>query len=434
MLTGKFRIVLILVRHTMREPEEYFYTEFNDPNIEIEIVDKAKTSRVERLIGRMATNLIVTKSKKQYLKYNIKKHKQRNFIAYYLGLIVFYPLSKLKFFKVIYRNFVKKAKILNEAQYLALFDKYQPDLVFSTTIITNTDVAFLLIAQKLGIPNISMPRSWDNIDKFIFKIEPDIFLVQNEEMKKSAINTQVIDPDKIVVIGFPQFDIYQDKECIMSRQEYCVKKNFDPNLPILFLGSEGPWSKGDGKIFKDIITSRGENIPECNILVRPHWGSLKDYDYSDLKDFPNVYIDDDFRMTDFFSDSWDQTPEDMVDFANSIYHCDIMIAFSSTLALDSACLDKPIITIGYGVLYKNNIDVTLEMYKTSHFSRVVETGGISIVKDRSEVFDSINSYLKDPSINAAGREVLRNKLCYKVDGLSGKRLIDSIMTLTKESN
>ena len=194
------------------------------------------------------------------------------------------------------------------SQYAKYFDKYKPDLVFSTSIINHFDTDILKEAKRRNIKTVALPRSWDNLAKVLFRVEPDLFLVQNEVMKRHAEKYQAIPSRKIKVVGFPQFDMYHDKSIILSKEDYYRLKNFDPKLPILFLGSEGIWSKCDENIFEQIITDRDKGlISKCNILIRPHFSGATSHNFQRFADYDNVYIDDKFRKSDFFSKerSWD---------------------------------------------------------------------------------------------------------------------------------
>lgn len=425
------RIVILIPRIKEKNIPDYFLKEFEKENVKIELVENKKMGKIERGFNHFISKLVFTKSTRLYLRFHIKEERRIGRLGFFLYCLVYSPLSKLKFLKKFIR-FIDYL-IFSGNAYTPYFEKYQPDLLLSTCIMSQLDITFLKEAKKRKIKTISMPRSWDNLDKFFFRVEPDLFLAQNERMKKAAQKVQTIDEDKIKVVGFPQFDLYANETTIISKNDYCQRKNFNPDLPILFLGSEGAWSKGDDKIFEQIIIAReNKELPDCNILIRPHFSECDKHNYRELfKNYKNVYIDEDYRKLDFFNDRWDPSKEDMKDFANSLFHCNLMVTFASTLALDAVCFDKPIIGIEYGVKFIDGQDRTDLMYQTCHYEWVLETRAVSLVNNRDKLIDKINQYLKNPRHKEKERLEMKEKLCFKVDGKSSERIAEIVLSMIK---
>ena len=422
------RIIILIPKIKGQEAPDYFLNEFARENVKIELLENKKMGKIERGFNYFISKLVFTKSTKLYLRFHVKEKRRIGELGYFFYWLFYAPLSKIKFLKKIIRWL--DYLFFPGDMYAPYFEKYKPDLFFSTCIMSQFDIALLKEAKKRRIKTISMPRSWDNLDKLFFRIEPDLFLVQNEKMKIEAQKYQAIDGRKIKVVGFPQFDLYADKGIFLPKQDYCRRKNFNPDLPIIFIGSEGTWSKGDEKIFEQIIIAREEKkLPQCNILIRPHYSEAARQNYKPLEKYQNVYIDDKFRKSQFFNDKWDPSREDMRDFANSLFYCDLMVTFASTLALDAACFDKPIIGIKYGVKFINGKDRTDLMYETIHYSWVLETEAVSLAENNEELIAKINQYLKNPQYKQKERQELFNQLCFKVDGKSSERIAGAILSI-----
>ena len=66
-------------------------------------------------------------------------------------------------------------------------------------------------------------------------------------------------------------------------------------------------------------------------------------------------------------------------------------------------------------------------YKSDYYEEIVNIGASKIARSESELCEYINRYLKDPSHEAQERAVLRERLCYKVDGKSGERFVDFLI-------
>ncbi len=419
------RIILLFSLLENRKEVDYLKKEFSSDNVIVEFVPNNRENKIKRLFTLLSRNLVFSPTTKLYARFGTAKVQKKSSIMNVVLHAFYTPLSKIQFLKRMV--WWIETYCFRDIDYIQYFEKYKPDLVFSTAILSNFDLAFLKIAKKRGIKTIAMPKSWDNLDKILFRFEPDVFAVQNEWMRFDAVRYQGYNKKKIEVVGFLQFDIYRDNNAIESRESYCVRKGFNPNLPILFIGSEGLWSKGDGEIFKQIIEARDKGIiPACNILIRPHFSLPYTGEYDHVKNYKHVFIDYTYRVTEFFADHWDPTEDDMKDFTNTLRHCDISLNFASTLTLDAMCFDKPVINIAFGLRFENSKDITPIIYETGFYREVINTNATEMVYSYHELFKAINNFLKDPSWHSEGRDVLRNKLCYKVDGQSGNRLFSLI--------
>ncbi|MBU1179780.1 CDP-glycerol glycerophosphotransferase family protein [Patescibacteria group bacterium] len=414
------RIVVLIQNIYNLELPEYLVKELGGDNIIFEFVPNQTISKLQRGFNSLTNYLVFTDSSKYYLAERPELSKRINEFSFFFFSLIYKPLSKFNFLKKIARKI--DLLIYKNEMIAKLFDKYNPNLVFSTAILSGMDFDILKEAKKRKIKTISMPKSWDNLDRILFRVEPDIFLVQNENMKEQTVKHQAINPDKIKVVGFPQFDIYKE-DVLTSKEAYCEKKGLDSNLPILFLGSEGIWSEGDERIFEEIILcrERGE-VKSCNIVVRPHFSIAHKNTYEKFRQYKNICIDNFFRKSNFFGDKWDPTREDQIDLTNLLYHCSALITFASTLALDSACFNKPVIAVAYGINFKNNKDITEVIYKKGYYEQVAETGAPMLVYSKEELVSAINQSIENPYTRQEEVRKLRKDMCGAVDGGSGERI------------
>jgi len=422
------RTVLLFSDTGKATPPEYIEKEFSGDNVIVEFPPNNVIRGFRRIFLELARNLVFSPTTKLYAKHGTSKVPKKNKLTNILLFIIYTPLSKINFLKKIVRWI--EIYIFRDSEYGKYFDKYKPDLVFSTALLSGFDLAFLKNARRRGIKTISMPKSWDNLDKILFRFESDFFVIQNEHMLDDSVRYQGFNKDKIKVIGFPQFDIYKKDYAIESRKDYCVRHGFDFDLPIIFIGSEGLWSKGDEGIYEKIIKFREEGkIPSCNIIIRPHFSLLYNGQYDHFKKYKNIFIDNTYRLSNFYIDNWDPTRDDMKDFTNTLRHCSLSVNFASTLSLDAVCFDKPIVNIAFGIRFEKNkqdedVDVTPIIYETGFYREVIKTNATTLVYNYEELAEAIKKLISNSKINGKGREELRNKLCYKIDGQAGQRLYD----------
>lgn len=437
---------IVIFFHTSRIPD-YIAQEFADDQVDLVALPLGPRNALHRFLMRQYVYLISTTSSRAlvFYKERLKQHLMLKKLPFFIALLPHIRLlflkvmSSLPFLKAICRYvdfafFPEKDKDI-----AAYFDKYNPDIVLSTSIDSRLDVAMLKEARRRKVATVSMPKSWDCLHSMYYRFVPDYFLAPNNIAKQVVIDIQDIPAKRISVVGLPQFDWYCRKSIIKSREEYCRDKGFDPNRRLIFFGSEGIWAKHDVDIAAKIYEwiAKDQLALPCQLLVRPHYSNCDQDVFRALRGKPNVHVDA-YRVTNFLFDKWDPSAEEMIDFINSLYHCDIMINIASTLTLDAACFDRPIINPNFGGVYeegnKNGRDVTWMQYESDHFKLVLETGATKKVATPHELKEKINNYLLNPQLDAKERSLLVNKLCFKLDGRASERIVNFLSATVSPGN
>ncbi len=435
LLQHDVQVVLLFARSRDKEFPDSIRKEFNNPRIHIEVLplDGVKQPSLrDKIYSRfchVVPYLVFSSSTWAYLKSGTKKQLHRNIIWAYLQAAVYAPLSKLSWLKGLVRMI--EQHVFYEDTYASYFDRYQPDLVFSTSIVTKYDMDFMKAAKKRGIPTVSMCKGWDNISKILLRVLPDVMVVQSPMLKRDMVRTQAYDEDKIEVVGFPPFDWYSRPDIILPREEFFKKLGLPADRQLIFFGSEGAWASEDHRLAETAarwVESDSLARP-CSMLVRPHFSDIHCGRFDGLKNRPFIKVDTNYSLSDFFIDNWNPDVNETEFFVNCIYHSSMMIMTISTLALDAACLDKPIIAIGYNAIFnKRGDDVTWDQYQTDHFRAVLDTGALTVVRSDTEFQRAINAILEGKDNTKKARERLRQDICYRVDGLSSQRLADVIIS------
>jgi len=61
-----------------------------------------------------------------------------------------------------------------------------------------------------------------------------------------------------------------------------------------------------------------------------------------------------------------------------------------------------------------------------HYKAIEASGGVKLVGSMDEMISAINAYLKNPKLDAEGRERLRQEQIVFMDGKAGHRIADFI--------
>jgi CDP-glycerol glycerophosphotransferase (TagB/SpsB family) len=100
--------------------------------------------------------------------------------------------------------------------------------------------------------------------------------------------------------------------------------------------------------------------------------------------------------------------EDVPSLANLTYHCDINVNTASTMTLDFAARDKPVVNIAFDVATPPPLGTPLYQvyYQYEHYRPVIELGAARIARNAADLADHLNAYLSDPSLDREGRRRL----------------------------
>jgi|ETNmetMinimDraft_20_1059909.scaffolds.fasta_scaffold11129_2 CDP-glycerol glycerophosphotransferase (TagB/SpsB family) len=421
------KIVIFLFDLRGRELPEYIRREFEDENVTIEVAKHFKASPIHRRF-RIFSSLLV---------YNVQNRKFRYLsgkggkLPFAVEKVIFSLLGSIGFLKTLAR-FVERTLFKTDA-YSVYFDKYNPSVVFSTSIISSIEVEFLKEAKKRKIKTIAMARGWDNVTTKFYKIIPDRFLVQNKFMKKDAIRLQKFKPEIIKVCGFPQFDWHLRKDIIMPREEYFKLIGLDPAKKLILWGSTGAWMPHDVNVC-DFLVKAVENdktfSKPTSLLIRSHPFDAIERRFDHFLGRSNTAVDNNFSFSDFFLDQSDDGINEIKEFVNMMYHTDIVIVQASTLAFNALTFNKPVInTVFKGVLDTKGRDITPLLYEVDCYKPVIDLNVVDTVYSEEELIKSINHYLENPEYKSKERKDALEELCHKVDGNVSKRIADEVLSL-----
>ncbi len=426
-------IRVVIFVHSIKE--SFFKEIYASENVFIESIDSnilAHTSP-HRFFNRISKFMIDS----NYLKYKrvekLNKNKNIfNIIRYIIENIIVKILDN-KFFCIIFRYTYSTfgyREILKK-----YFEKYNPDLIFSTDIFDITDTVFLQESKNRNIKTVGMIRSWDNCySKGILKVVPDYIIVNNDIIKEEAVTIHFVSSDIIFVGGLPQFDGFINNKR-KTRESFSedIGVNIRDKKLIMFAPAGKRLSDTDWQIcsiLDDAINN--DNIKyKVHILVRNHpnhpaeLSGFENNNSFTLETPGHVFNKNNRKETEI-------TKEGTSHLADTLFNADIVIWVATTLGIDSLVFDKPQIAINFdGFETKDYWNSVKRYHDEDHMKKMLELGGVSVVNNPDELIEAINMYLDNPSINKENREKTRKQQLYKVDGKSGDRIGNFILSKLK---
>lgn len=441
LLYNKDLQIVLLVR-TSKDVDRtaYYKKEFGRDRVIIEPIYPAMT-RFEDLMYYLSWNTLPTRSAyvKRHDLYLIHKNKIRYGIESIFGF-----LGRFK----LWRNLIRWGYfVLPDSYGRDIFSKYKPDLFFSPNMFSAEDCRLLRQARKMGIRTLTMAKSWDvPTTRGFTRVKADEILVFNEINKEEIVAIGEYEVDKVHPVGFPQFDVYYDQSILETREHFYERMGADPSKELVLFGVPGdfknPYSHEIMKDLDDAIEA-GKFIKPIQVLARFHPKYPSKGESLKLKHFifdrPGTYFSKDLekaldapQSTTF---QWTYTNKDIYHLANSLKHSKVTVNTESTLTLDAAALDRPVVLIGFDgrqeLDYWHSI---IRNYSREHLSAVLETNGVKLAHNFDELVSNINRYLEDENVDTEERARLRERLLYKTDGHAAERIADHIIRLIPKEN
>jgi hypothetical protein len=327
------------------------------------------------------------------------------------------------------------------AYYHSLFEEIKPSVLFCSHQRPLNIIPPVRAAQMLNIPTATFIFSWDNLtSKGRIMLPFDYYLVWSEHMRQELIRYYPnVSSDKIHVIGTPQFDPYADETLIWSREEFFEKIGADSGRPLICYsgGDHGtcPEDPDHLRILMELIRA-GKIKGNPQVIARP--APVDDGKrYDDVRNaFPGLIFSQPewihIRPGDWTSVQ--PTAGDVKFLANLAHHCDLNINMASTMTLDFAIHDKPVVNIAFDVADPPPFGVSLWdfFYRFEHYRPVVEMGAARFARSSEELAQHVNAYLENPSLDKDNRRrLVELEVGYPI-GQSGRRIIEVLEQISEE--
>lgn len=410
------------------------FNEFKHPNLYFEPLIESVNLKWNKFFIEMEKAAIFNKTVHIRYKYRITG-RAPNRIIYFLRLFFLAPLRFAPGIKTLIRRL--DFWVNPEIQHDYLFEKYRPDLVFSTA--AGGDVSVIKSAKRYGVKSVDMPKSWDNLSKFLFNAKADYLIVWSEFMKKRAVEFQGYKEDEMIVTGVPQFDYYTKKEKLLSREEFCRQFDFDPKKKIIFYGSGGGRACREFD-YIELLHYYLDNglLKNVQVLVRPHMGYQGDAEkLAQAKNFNNFVVDATDTADAVFKDRWDTSEAHLNHLFNSLSHADVCVNIASTLTLDASACGTPVININFDV--KKDVDPhwsTKRAYKTDYVDAIVKSGGTWMAESEEKFLEYLRGILEENFCLEKKKEraSMVDYFLYKLDGRAAERIAVALTRIANQKN
>lgn len=297
---------------------------------------------------------------------------------------------------------------------------------------------FALEAQRLGLPAFAAVTNYDNIVNMGFRgFTPTCLAVWSRQMADEAIKLQGLPATKIEITGPVQYDRFM-QPLPMDRAAFLKSVDLDPNRKTIFFAGgvnithyfelyrlfveqkERIW----GEPFNLVIRP----MPHIKLLDSPGWRILENLFAEAGAYISNPgSIDAGGDRTEEFRH--DLSFEDGVDELTYLLHySDVLVNIFSTMALEAAICDLPVIHLGYDSYtfgHRFNITTAFQQRQT-HNRRKLRLAASKVTKNEMELVTFISQYLSDRTLDRDARREYAVSECGELDGQAGVRLTEMI--------
>ena len=307
------------------------------------------------------------------------------------------------------------ARRIEVEQYRRLLSEWRPSVLFCSHQRPLSVLAPVLAARDLGIPTATFVFSWDNLTSKARIAAPfDYYLVWSDLMRRELLDFYPsVAPERVRVVGTPQFDTYARQSASWPRAEFFRRVGADPSRPLLcYSGGDAGTCPEDPQhvaILLDLVRA-GRIAGNPQVLLRPSpVDEGRRYDAVRSR-FPELLYAKPQWIHDGSGD-WSRViplPEDVAFLANLVRHADLNVNVASTMTLDFAVRDKPVVNVAFDVADPPPFGVPLweHYYRYEHYRPVVELGAARFARSADELARHVNDYLADPALDRDARRSL----------------------------
>ncbi|GAB4502862.1 MAG: hypothetical protein Fur0035_24200 [Anaerolineales bacterium] len=328
--------------------------------------------------------------------------------------------------------------------YTDLFEKYRPDLVAASTAAWRLDRYLLREARARGIPSLAAIVGWDNSSSYTIPGAPmDYATCWSQRQKDELVLGSDWPPERVHIGGIPSYDGYFRKTWQLPREEYfrlhgldekrklisyaCSFVHFAPNFPNVEALAR--------------LTASDALAEPAQLLIRQHPSHFQDRPkifaeereriFALEQQYPHVHV---VRPVALGGSLGYYGGEDMDEKASMMAHSDVFVTVYSTMVVETAVHDTPIIAAvidtpgGWRIPGKFSLSLKeIGNWPTHQRFRQAKAGRVA--QDEAELRAALNAYLQNPALDSAGRRQFVTDEITFTDASAGRRSAEFILQI-----
>lgn len=306
-----------------------------------------------------------------------------------------------------------------------------PSMVWSTFCVTPLEYPYYLAARDLGIPVVTSILSFDNLTSRSAIPPYDHYFVWHEGMREQVLRLYPDTPrDHVSVTGTPQFDFHRDPAYRRTRADTLQSLGVPAGARYVLYAASFVGLAPDEPVLVRQLAELMQRVPALRTLwlvvrihpleTRERWRPVTDV-------FPNVVVQTAWS-TPPDPDGWTlATPDDQARLVSALAHAEMCVNVASTMTLDAALLDRPVIGIDFSTEPDAPRAIMYEEYGVEHYRPLVERGGLRVAKSWHDLASLMESAVTDPGRDRMQRAQMVEYECGRADGCAADRLTAALL-------
>lgn len=284
-------------------------------------------------------------------------------------------------------------------------------------------VPFLVAARRLRLPIVAHVASWDHtVGKGVVAPFCGVYVVQNETMRDDLISYHDIAPQRIVVTGWPQTDVYARSRPRADFDAIVRSFGLDPSRPLVVVMGNTPTNAP----FEDRFVERvvrwwdAEGRGRMSLLFRPHprdrgWRER----FAVGLQTPGVHVQE-------------ASFTDLEVLAALLQHAACVVANAGTILLEAIVCDRPAVCVLYDEGAPPGESWAMKNVIGEHYRELAASGAFYRAERFEDVTAGIERSLVAPGELHEERRRVVAEIVGEVDGHAAQRVADAVVGVIAE--
>ncbi len=381
--------------------EEYLRRELDQPGIELEMMP-LRYPLLEKLAVDARAYLLMNPALGATLNYKRERYRRLHPWRYRITRAGNLLLGNLPPLRRAYQ--AAEAAVFAGREFDALLARTKPDLVVAGTPgVAAADAHLLRAAKRAKIRSATVMLSWDNLtSKGYMAAQPDVLLVWNQLMRREALDYHDF-TGPIIEVGAAQFDVYREIIGTPELAGFRAAHGIASRAPLIVWGTiNNEIYPNQLEVLQQFVARIEQDPRRPHLWVRIHpqtvFGRFEHLEPA-YRQLASERVTVEFPPVRSESLRWDLPKRDMVHLACLMTQADVVITPRSTLTIDAACAQTPVINLAIDREFAVGFDYT-------HYRNVVKHDGVWIVGSMAELQQAVDTYLREPGLHREGREAI----------------------------
>jgi CDP-glycerol glycerophosphotransferase (TagB/SpsB family) len=277
---------------------------------------------------------------------------------------------------------------------------------------------FLAAARRLRLPAVGYVASWDHtVGKGVLSPYLDRYVVQNPAMQDDLERYHGIGPERVVVTGWPQTDVFRRRRPRAEYESLLRGYGLDPARPLVLVTGNTPTNAPyEGRFVERMVEWWQEAARErVSLLFRPHPRDARwEERFAAARDREGAHV----QRASF---------TDMDVLATLLQHADCVVTNAGTILLDALVNDRPCVCVVYDEGAPAGESWAEKNVLGEHYRDVMASGAFALASSFEEVAAGIERSLAAPAELADARRRLAAEVVGEVDGHAADRVVEAIV-------